>query len=248
MKKEIVSIFLLLVLLIGVLGYKSIEASTEDNEIRDIIEVMEMEDISIEEWSLYTKGRIYSIHDERDFKLKVEELINITGNFNWNQSIQGDEYKAHGVRLSENGIKEKIILATTLKNNTSHTYLIYGASGSGWNPDDYKEFFPIFNNTKNDILLGDSANFSCVKGFVSDTIEEVLHVQIKKILNKFNDAKMIELINEETFVSVTAYNEKWDRYLPTINGKMNIQVAMRHLGLGGKTTVVVGTPIITSEY
>lgn len=234
--------------LIGVLiGYKTIEASGENAEILDIIEVFEQEEINIQEWSLYTKGSLDSIQNEKEFDVKIEELTILTKQFSWSATKEGNQFKAVGVRNYNNSIKEKITLATTFKSNTPYTYLIYEATGTGWSEEDYKAFLPIFNHIKTDILLGDSTNFSCVKGNFNDNIEEVLYDKAEGLLNEF-DAQIVELVNEETFVSITAYTKQWVKYLPTINGKMNVQLALRNIGLGGKTTVVIGTPIITSEY
>ena len=59
-------------------------------------------------------------------------------------------------------------------------------------------------------------------------------------------AKPIESLEEIAFVSVSAYTEEWKDALAVNREKMNVQVALRNTD--NKTTVVVGTPIITSEY
>ncbi|MGH1026135.1 YwmB family TATA-box binding protein, partial [Bacillus paranthracis] len=46
--------------------------------------------------------------------------------------------------------------------------------------------------------------------------------------------------------SVSAYNKKWDDALSTNREKINVQIAIR--STDNKDTIVVGTPIITSEY
>jgi hypothetical protein len=62
-------------------------------------------------------------------------------------------------------------------------------------------------------------------------------------------ADSVEELSEEAFVSVTAYTEMWEDVLLTQDQqRMNLQIAIRNQGMGEKTTFVVGTPIITSEY
>ena len=58
-------------------------------------------------------------------------------------------------------------------------------------------------------------------------------------------ARAIEQVEERAFVSVSAYNKKWDDALST-NREINVQIAIR--STDNKDTIVVGTPIITSEY
>ncbi|MCD8502193.1 MAG: YwmB family TATA-box binding protein [Bacillaceae bacterium] len=53
---------------------------------------------------------------------------------------------------------------------------------------------------------------------------------------------------KKTFISLSAYTELWDTYIITNQKKMNLQVALRNTGMGGETTITIGTPIITVEY
>jgi hypothetical protein len=89
--------------------------------------------------------------------------------------------------------------------------------------------------------------FSCANGQTGGKINEVLYNQSLKILKDFS-ADPIESLQEEAFVSVSAYTENWKNSIPEKNKEMNIQIALRNQGLGASTTVVIGTPIITSEY
>jgi hypothetical protein len=59
------------------------------------------------------------------------------------------------------------------------------------------------------------------------------------------DAKEIEALKEDNFMSVSANSPMFS---DSIGRDMNLQIGIRSEGLGGKTTIVVGTPIITIEY
>lgn len=63
-------------------------------------------------------------------------------------------------------------------------------------------------------------------------------------------ATIQEVLKEETFVSLSAYNNEWDTGIALVNGNnMNVQVALRqNPDLGQQTRVTLGTPIITTEY
>lgn len=75
-----------------------------------------------------------------------------------------------------------------------------------------------------------------------------LYSQANELVRAFSGVSVEEL-KEETFVSLSAYTELWEQAIYTGHQhKMNLQVALRTEGLGSKTTVTIGTPIITSEY
>ncbi|MFD1735219.1 YwmB family TATA-box binding protein [Bacillus salitolerans] len=247
MKTLFIRLCMLCICMSGVIGYKTIQASGEDLEVLEIVDELEGENVTISEWSLYTKEEVSSVIDEKSFTEKVTELQSKTSDFKWDFQHGPDRFKVVGTKVHDSAFQEKIILSTALTNNHYYTYLIYEAVGSGWKQNQSKEYFPVFTKTKADIFQDNPTNFSCVKGNFNDTIEGVLFDEAKGLLSKF-DAELIEYLNEETFVSVTAYTEKWENVLPTMNGKMNVQIALRKLGLGDKTTFVVSTPIITSEY
>jgi hypothetical protein len=78
-------------------------------------------------------------------------------------------------------------------------------------------------------------------------MESVLSVEIQDLLRAFN-AKPVESLVEESFISVSAYTGLWKEALQTKKQEMNLQIALRKTRMGGQTTIVVGTPIITSEY
>ncbi|WP_088031887.1 YwmB family TATA-box binding protein [Evansella clarkii] len=71
----------------------------------------------------------------------------------------------------------------------------------------------------------------------------------QKLMESFN-ANVVEELNEETFISISAYTPNWGNVLETNGRKINLQAAMRRVtdGLGGKTNITIGTPLITTEY
>ncbi|SDZ46063.1 TATA-box binding [Evansella caseinilytica] len=76
-----------------------------------------------------------------------------------------------------------------------------------------------------------------------------VHEMSQSILNAFS-AQAVEGLEEDFFVSQSALTPLWDRIIDTNGKKMNLQIALREInnGLGGQTTVTIGTPIITTEY
>jgi TATA-box binding len=70
---------------------------------------------------------------------------------------------------------------------------------------------------------------------------------VKPLLQAFQ-AQEIESLKEDSFISTTAYSPLFGETIQTMTDEINLQLGVRKQGLGGKTTIVVGTPIITVEY
>lgn len=228
--------------------YGSLESSATGNRpIDDMVEVFEKNNIAIEEWSFYAKENITSVHDYDDFLKLVQLKQKQTDNrFNWTISEEEDKWVATGIFTDDKKTETIKILSTPI-NQKSYTYLVYDAKGAQLERDLMDSFYNSFESTMKDIFLENATIFTCLKGEYNDRIEGVLYNQVDYLLEEFN-AEEIEATKEETFVSVSAYTDNWKNDIPTLNEKMNIQIALRNSGLGSKTTIVVGTPIITSEY
>jgi len=110
-------------------------------------------------------------------------------------------------------------------------------SGAKWDPKYVQNMNKIFSEKP--II------YTCVQGVLNDKIEGVLQNKTNQVLKDLS-ARAIEQIEERAFVSVSAYNKKWDDALSTNREKINVQIAIR--STDNKDTIVVGTPIITSEY
>jgi hypothetical protein len=82
-----------------------------------------------------------------------------------------------------------------------------------------------------------------MKGEFSDKMYTSLPETMNHLLTIFK-AKEKEALKEDQFMSVTAQSPI---FATSINNR-NVQIGVRSGGLGAKTTVVVGTPIITIEY
>ncbi|QOR66489.1 YwmB family TATA-box binding protein [Cytobacillus suaedae] len=245
---KIITISMTVILIFTLVMYGSLESSATGNRpIDDMLKVFEKNNIAIDEWSFYAKENITTVHDYTDFLELVQLKQTQTDNrFNWSITEEEDKWVATGIYTDTEKTETIKILSTPI-NQKSYTYLVYDAKGTQLDRDLVDSFYNSFESTMNDIFLENPTIFTCLKGEYSDRIEGVLYNQVDYLLEEFN-ADEIEATKEETFVSVSAYTDNWKNDIPTLNEKMNIQIALRNSGLGSATTIVVGTPIITSEY
>ena len=103
------------------------------------------------------------------------------------------------------------------------------------------------NKKISDIFRGKPTIFSCIKGEFSDKMNETLPYKVNHLLNAFQ-AKKVEALEEDDFISTSAYTPLFEERIDNSEKEMNVQIGLRTQDMGGKTTFVVGTPIITIEY
>jgi hypothetical protein len=136
------------------------------------------------------------------------------------------------------------IMATHTKQPAS-AYIVYRVSGKEWNKE-MESFFTKdqFKNRLSDIFRGIPTVFSSMKGSISDKIDKAVPTIANEFMGIFK-AEEIEALKEDNFMSVSANSPM---FTDSIAQDMNLQIGIRSEGLGTKTTIVVGTPIITIEY
>lgn len=222
----------------------------KDKEIKieEMVEHLQNQGAEIDGWSIYERQEI-AISDLSAFKQKLSELKKIYPQFQWEMHSNQEIWKATATHFQKDlHLQEKIQLISTHTNASKISYLLYEVKVDGWNQQKWVEITESLVRTTSKIFNESVKKYSCVKGHFGDKMISGLHQQTKAILQEF-DATEIEKLSEGSFTSVSAYTENWKNVLPTKNHKkMNLQIALRKAELGGKTTVVVGTPIITTEY
>ncbi|TYS69668.1 hypothetical protein FZC76_05380 [Sutcliffiella horikoshii] len=217
-------------------------------EILEIAEVFQKEKINVQEWKLYGRKNVYKIRDLVAFQKEVNRLKQNMGHLSWNVIEEEDQWKAVGTYYNDILKQEETLqLITTHTNSSKSSYLLYEVTGYGWEKPVATEIINNFHSNLTNISHEDFEIFSCMTGDFSAKIEDGLQNTTNILLEAFS-AQIVEEIQEDTFVSVSAYTDAWNNVLPTHQGKMNLQIGLRTQGMGDKTTVIVGTPIITVEY
>ncbi|QFT90913.1 hypothetical protein FIU87_19895 [Bacillus sp. THAF10] len=244
--------FILIICFTGVIlgNEKSRAQDTNEfsTEILDIVEVFQKEKISVQEWKLYGRINVYKIRDLDAFQKEVNHLKQKMGHLNWTVMEEDNQWKAVGTFYNDLLKQEETLqLITTHTKSSPSSYLLYEVTGYDWEDASATGMIKDFYLNLTKISQEDFEIFSCVIGEVNDKIEDGLQNTTNILLDSFS-AEKVEEIREDTFVSVSAYTELWNNVLPAQHGKMNLQIGLRTQGMGDKTTVIVGTPIITVEY
>lgn len=248
-KQLLITAFILLFFL-G--SYTSTFAKPTDHQpsiqrLQDLANSMNDQDAEITYWSLYGRENLDTIKDASEFYKQAKGFKQDHQDVKWDSIKKKDgQFELTGrKKLQDHHVNERISLFAYPHKGQYRTYLIYEINGQDWNKKMEKELFPIIKIEMSEILHKNAKIFSCIKAQYNAKMEIALSTKANKILHYFS-ANTVEETKEKTFVSVSAYNDKWKDHIVTDNKKMNLQVALRTVG--EITTITLGTPIITTEY
>ncbi|MEQ5979018.1 YwmB family TATA-box binding protein [Bacillus cereus] len=216
-------------------GYREMKPISDEQKMESIIKALEKNDAKVEKWSWLARETktISNIHTFQKLLNDVKEKANIQ---KWEVEQSPDGYKATSYKKLSS-YEERVVVTWSKENTKENTFIIFEVGGAKWDPKYVQNMNKIFSEKP--II------YTCVQGVLNDKIEGVLQNKTNQVLKDLS-ARAIEQVEERAFVSVSAYNKKWDDALSTNREKINVQIAIR--STDNKDTIVVGTPIITSEY
>jgi hypothetical protein len=236
----------------GIIGFIVLQAGNKttvadaEHEIKTLASVLQDENILITGWSLYARETLVKVDGQEDVESLVKDLKSKLPNWTWTDGKDSNHGEI-GAELKLSGLQEKIKVISTDTNGQVHTYIMYEVRGQSWNKNTETFLNKNLPGRLFDIFRGNATTFSCIEGEFNDKIESALPVYKTKLLKAFN-AKEIEGLEEDSFISASAFSPLFDKSLSSEHD-MNMQLGLRKTErLGGKTTLVVGTPIITIEY
>jgi hypothetical protein len=237
-------LFLLMFILVSILfvvltGNQTTNAK-EDTDLLTIGNAFQTNSILLKDWSMYAREHLV----DQDAERLAKELQQKFPDWNWNETRTNEKWEVTAVSPMTNHRKEVLQIMATHTKQPIDAYVIYSITGDKWNKD-AKSFFASkrFQNRLSTIFRKKPTLFSCMKGEVSDRIDKAL----PKLMSIFH-ANKIEALKEDTFMSVSAFSPMFSESIENKRNNMNLQIGIRSEGLGAKTTVVIGTPIITIEY
>ncbi|MBF0706549.1 YwmB family TATA-box binding protein (plasmid) [Alkalihalobacillus hwajinpoensis] len=234
----ICSVFLILVFI------KEAKAFFDENEIVQITEIAQQQNIEINKWSMYIKEPIKEYNTKNDIKKIIMEIKKSETGYKWvMHQFKEDHFKIIGERISSNeDINEKIIIIYFPLKDKYNLSITYDIKGSNWDEKKWSEISNLYKSK-----IEDFTAFYTVEGTTS--INEPIEVEAANLLKSFS-GETIQTLEEENFVSLSAYTRRWDTKLPLGNNQfMNLNIAYRNSNpSNGSIKVTIGSPIITSEY
>ena len=249
MKKNIFFIVLTILMGLAVLAFgNNITNAKEQLDLFTINEYLKKEkNITINEWSLYAREKLENAQKNMDTKEYQKVLNNKFPELKWQESKNKQSRILRAIISSDEMVEETITISTSLTTELPQTYVIYEVKGNDFTKFRKGERQKEIEANISAIFQEKPAIFSCIKGEFNDKINKSLPYYVNHILKAFQ-AKQVEALKEDEFISVSAYTQIFEEKVNNSNEAINVQVGIRKQGMGGKTTFVVGTPIITIEY
>ena len=236
-------LFVVFIMCVGwVYGYDT--TAKADEALTTIMDVMDESNISLNEWTLTARGNKGFVSDRLGYKMIVKTLQKELPEFRWETIEEEDDVMRSVASHRLGDLTETITLLSHLKGDSFETVLFYEVSGKRWDSNALR----VFQSRTSDLFSDAPQIFSCASGMWNAKMLNVdLSERATELMHKF-DASFVEQLEEETFVSLSAYTTLWNESLLTNNKKMNLQIALRNEEKNNQITVTIGTPILTIEY
>lgn len=206
------------------------------------------ETLDITGWSLHARKKLDNGTQLEDVKEHAEQLKKKfpEDEWQWNYYTDQEKWKATAVKKSSSNLQENIQIISTLTKDNPQAYIIYEVQEKNSEIPGETRLKEL--DTKiYDIFWGNATIYTCIYGRMSAMMNKSMSEKADFLVNLFH-AKKTEKMEEENFISISAYSSKLKNAYYFQNQKMNLQIALRSDEMGGITTFVIGTPIITIEY
>ncbi len=251
MNKKRRAFYLVLMILVGLaavtIGNKPIIAKKQlDLFIINGI-IKKEQNINVTEWSLHAREKMENVKSLSDAKAVKAVLQEKFPDAKWTEAETDSAWQAKAVLAADGYKEESLTVTASLTTQTSQSYVIYEVKGKELSDQFSKKLEKDIEEKVSAIFRGKPTIFSCIKGEFNDKMSKSLPYYVNHLLDAFQ-AKQIEALEEADFVSSSAMTSIFDEKIQENDKVMNLQLGIRTQGMGGKTTFVVGTPIITIEY
>ncbi|WP_171051754.1 YwmB family TATA-box binding protein [Alteribacter natronophilus] len=227
------------------------EAVSPLQTIQHINHTMAENNIRTSRWHIYSRHEGTETMSHAEMDLFTEAYMNGLDMFTWSKVGQDHENVVwEGKRTDiHSTVTERLVLSSIrVAKDEYRAYHAYDASMLPSTSDEKSAFSLLFETGTSPEWMKHSEYFVRAEGNGkgNGSAAETWGLEIADTFS----AKIIEHLTEPSFVSLSANTPLWDNGIETGGETMNLQIALRATqdGLGGKTTVTIGTPIITAEY
>lgn len=241
--KLIISFFVLMIA--GILiSYADIKSN---NEYYKLIETFNNTQANFKFYNIKANATINYNVSKNDMRDICIEIINNLGleesNIKWEVNWNNKEKQVY----AEINTGERSISIIGIKKNSKESYIIVDILENKV----YKSIVDIYTVLENTFEKHTSQMDinTCISGEYTKKLQINKYDEIlEKILYNMN-AEQIDRVEEENFVSITAYSKiLHGNYLKYLGNKVNLNIGMRYSEDDEKTLIYIATPIIKLDY
>lgn len=212
------------------------------------IAILNETDAQLDHWNVIVKSERHLLTTDEYASIN-EHIESVLDDFTWQDPIQQNAQIVRRAtkRTPTYQLEETVTIMTHLQNNQYDTRLSYEITSPHWQEDTKNDIISHILTRTSELFHEKPRFFTCVTGKFSDTMKIVLRDEAMNIMQLFN-ANFVESLEEESFVSLSAYTDQWDARISTKDQSMNLQIALRNERTNEPTHVLIGTPILITEY
>lgn len=239
-----VTSFIILILIGVVISYADIKSNNNQDKF---IETFNNTEADFKFYSIKANATInYDISKEETIDIFMEIINNMgleESDIKWEEKWNDDEKQVFAQIKTE----EKSISIAGNKKNNNESYIMVDILDNKV----YKNIVDIYNIIENTLKKHTSQleMYTCIAGEYTKKLQ----------INKYNDilekilynmsAEEIDRVQEDNFVSVTAYSKLLNgNYLEYLGNKINLNIGLRYSEDEEKTLIYMATPIIKLDY
>ncbi|MEG1311821.1 MAG: YwmB family TATA-box binding protein [Romboutsia sp.] len=236
--------FILLMMIGIVISYADIKSNNEYNKL---IETFNDTQANFKFYNIKSNGVINYNISKNEMRDIFVEIINNLGleesNTKWEENWNKEQKQIYAQVKNE----EQNISISGIKKNDEEAYIIVDILENKV----YKnivDIYTIIENTLNKHVSKIDIN-TCISGEYTKKLQMNKYDDIfQEILYNMN-AKEIDRVEEDNFISITAYSKILnDNYLEYLGNKINLNIGMRYSEDDEKTIIYIATPIIKLDY
>ncbi|KAB8126697.1 hypothetical protein F9U64_19350 [Gracilibacillus oryzae] len=203
------------------------------NELKDMVEVTGSNGFDLENWSIIIREK-RQISNIDSFISKVEGYLFIES------SKEGvKKFVADG--QNGNGVNEHIVIVEIGKEQYQ---IIYEISSPAFTKKVQNDYAEKLSRITNELFTSNAQYFTCVEAVSNDKIDIVCLIKnITKQLQMTTHSKL----KDTNFTTWTGHTPEWDQVMEIDDQAINAQIAVKNTE-DNQTTLIIGTPILVTEY
>lgn len=241
---KVVFICLTLMLMGMLISYADLKSTSEYNKL---IETFNNTDAKFKFYNIKANATIdYKIEKNEMKDICIEIISNLgleESDTNWDESENDKEIQIY----TQTKTDEKVVSIIFIKKNDEESYIMVDILQNKV----YKNIVDIYTVLENTLekYSSDLDVNTCISGEYEKKLQKGKYNDILNEILYNMKAKEIDRIQDENFISMTAYTKEIKgNYLEYLGEKINLNIGIRYSEDEEKTMIYIATPIIKLDY